>query len=95
MKSLGRLARSVAMMTHRPVIGSLRNSGNWGNPSAVNSRIEQEMIIAWRLVGQAVPPAGYRVRNASRIHSIRIGFSSTTLTMSKRTRSHSTPARRA
>jgi hypothetical protein len=38
MKSLGRLARSVAMMTHRPVIGSLRNSGNSRDPSEVNQQ---------------------------------------------------------
>ena len=28
----GRMARSVAMITQRPVIGTLRNSGNRGNP---------------------------------------------------------------
>src|SRR5205807_6672930 len=37
MKSLGRLARSVAMMTHRPVIGSLRNSGKSRDSSGVSS----------------------------------------------------------
>src|SRR5215469_3904606 len=42
MKSLGRLARSVAMITHRPVIGSLRSSGNVGESSGD----EQNPIIA-------------------------------------------------
>src|ERR1044072_2302670 len=42
MKSVGRLARSVAMMTHRPVMGSFRNSGNDGESSG-----RQKEIIAW------------------------------------------------
>src|SRR5437763_14144443 len=40
-KSLGRFARSVAMITHRPVIGSLRNSGKLGNSSRVVGRAQK------------------------------------------------------
>ena len=44
MKSVGRLARSVAMITHRPVMGSFRNSGNDGESSAS----QKEIIAKWR-----------------------------------------------
>src|SRR3982751_6641263 len=47
-KSLGRLARSVAIMTHRPVMGSLRSSGNYGDSSEVVSSGSQHPIISWR-----------------------------------------------
>src|SRR5450432_3948447 len=49
MKSLGRFARSVAMATHRPVMGSLRNSDNACDSSGVASGwIGQLTIIPWR-----------------------------------------------
>src|ERR1035437_920257 len=46
MKSPGRFARSVAMITHRPVMGSLRNSGKRGEPSEIGFEMQQT-IIAW------------------------------------------------
>src|SRR5581483_6047563 len=50
MKSPDRLARPLAMMTHRPVMGSLRNSGNRRDSSELNDAVEQLTIIAntWR-----------------------------------------------
>src|SRR5258705_6017876 len=45
MKSLGRFARSVAMMTHLPVMGSLRNSGKEEQSSGLGGGTSQETII--------------------------------------------------
>ena len=43
-KSIGRLARSVEMMTHRPVMGSFLNSGKW--PSIqLPAHIEGEQVL--------------------------------------------------
>ena len=43
MKSVGRLARSVEMITQRPVIGSLRSSGNESSsaPSSVQTCVRE------------------------------------------------------
>src|SRR5215471_20960508 len=46
-KSVGRLARSVAIITHRPVIGSLRNSGKSLCSSGVLNENSQALIITW------------------------------------------------
>src|ERR1019366_2043655 len=46
MKSPGRFARSVAMITHRRVMGSLRNSGKREEPSDIVFEMQQT-IIAW------------------------------------------------
>src|ERR1035437_9669893 len=46
-KSLGRLARSVAIITHRPVMGSLRSSGNYGDSSSMASSGQHHQIISW------------------------------------------------
>src|ERR1039457_7295062 len=46
MKSPGRFARSGAMITHRPGMGALRNSGKRGEPSEIGFEMQQT-IIAW------------------------------------------------
>jgi hypothetical protein len=52
MKSVGRFARSVEMITQRPVTGSLRSSGKWMSPR-VKSNYEG-LIIALAIAGKLV-----------------------------------------
>ncbi len=74
MKSVGRMARSVAMITQRPVMGSLRNSGNSVNPPMAT--------ISWVSLSDTPP---VRRRKASLICVTEGGSVKTTFTMSKRT----------
>src|SRR5580658_4868038 len=52
-KSVGRLARSVEMMTHRPTIGSLRNSGTVDLPGNSNVYITASEDRKW---ASTLPP---------------------------------------
>src|SRR4029077_19383525 len=71
-KSLGRFPRSVEMITHRPVIGSFRNSGNAillekapGHPRRASSQGDHKLYRVWRSREDA--PAGHLHLRAERI----------------------------
>src|SRR5579864_1871288 len=44
-KSVGRLARSVEMMTQRPVIGSFLSSGNYSPTSPIDCRKNNSFVV--------------------------------------------------
>ena len=100
LKSDGRRARSVAMMTHRPVMGSLRSSGNFDESLYSAGVMACTLgVLRAKCTGEPCPRTGYYSvrlgRKASRSRSILGGLVSKMLTMSNRMAPQSTPARLA